>query len=91
LEQIAMPMTIQAVFENGVLRPLAPLNLRDHEKVTVVLNPAEETLASWEDTDCYAACAPDADDGTSLEQVQQALAKIGGSMTADFIAERDER
>jgi hypothetical protein len=50
--------------------------------------PAEE---DWFDTEYLAACAAEADPGISLEAVRAALAKIPGSMTADFIAERDER
>ncbi|HEV3261706.1 MAG TPA: antitoxin family protein [Gemmataceae bacterium] len=40
-----MPRTLQAVYENGVLRPLEPVNLPDNEQVTVTID--EE--ASWLD------------------------------------------
>jgi hypothetical protein len=43
------------------------------------------------DAECLAACAGEADDGVSLEEVRAALAKIPGSLTEDFIAEREER
>ncbi|MEK7754532.1 MAG: antitoxin family protein, partial [Acidobacteriota bacterium] len=40
-----MTKTLQAVYENGVLRPLEPLPLREHQRVTVtVSDPAERWL-----------------------------------------------
>ena len=35
---------IEAVFENGVFRPLAPVHLAEHQRVTLVLPAAEETF-----------------------------------------------
>jgi predicted DNA-binding antitoxin AbrB/MazE fold protein len=35
-----MALTIDAVYENGVLRPLQPLPLREHEKVSLTIQPA---------------------------------------------------
>ncbi len=86
-----MTRTIRAVFKNGVLQPLTPLDLREEQQVTLTVVPAENGIAEWEDVDCYDASKQGADDAVTLEEVQQALAKIPGSLTADFIAERDER
>jgi predicted DNA-binding antitoxin AbrB/MazE fold protein len=86
-----MTTTVQAIFEKGVLRPLTPLHLREAEQVTLTLAQRENGIADWEDEECYQACKKDADDSVTLEQVQQALSKIPGSLTADFVAERDER
>jgi predicted DNA-binding antitoxin AbrB/MazE fold protein len=36
-------ITVEAVYENGVLRPAQPLPLREHEKVQVTV----ETKKSW--------------------------------------------
>ncbi len=42
-----MNTTIEAVYENGILRPLRQLNLIEGEKVSVVLvEPAETKLAA---------------------------------------------
>lgn len=35
-----MSLTVEAVYENGVLKPADPLPLREHEKVTVSIRPA---------------------------------------------------
>jgi predicted DNA-binding antitoxin AbrB/MazE fold protein len=38
-----MPLTIEAVYENGVLKPTQPLPLEEHEKVQVTIQAAR----SW--------------------------------------------
>lgn len=38
-----MSITIDAVYENGVLKPVEPLPLEEHEKVQVTIEPAR----SW--------------------------------------------
>ena len=38
-----MAITIEAVYENGVLKPSQPLPLKEHEKVRVTVEPA----TSW--------------------------------------------
>jgi predicted DNA-binding antitoxin AbrB/MazE fold protein len=35
-----MAITIEAVYENGVLKPAQPLPLPEHEKVLVTIQPA---------------------------------------------------
>lgn len=39
-----MPFTIEAVYENGVLKPAQPLPLKEHEKVTITVQPGESPL-----------------------------------------------
>src|SRR5262249_18446647 len=34
----AMAITVEAVYENGVLKPVQPLPLKDHEKVQVTVH-----------------------------------------------------
>lgn len=87
-----MSKRIEVVYENGVLRPLEPLLLRDHQRVSIVLpddvtSPADE---DWLDTECLRLCETEADETVTLDAVRQALSKIPGSMTSDFIAERHE-
>jgi predicted DNA-binding antitoxin AbrB/MazE fold protein len=40
-----MSLTIEAVYENGVLKPTQPLPLAEHEKVSVIIEPKR----SWVD------------------------------------------
>ena len=80
------------MYENGVLRPLEPLGLREHQRVSVIVSekPVVPSEEEWLDTDCLQFCAGEADESVSLEAVREALSKIPGSLTADFIAEREE-
>jgi predicted DNA-binding antitoxin AbrB/MazE fold protein len=88
-----MSQRLEAVYEKGVFRPLQPVNLRENQRITLTLgdggNGSPE--GEWLDVEYLRACAPEADDSISLEAVRQALAKIPGSLTADFLAEREER
>jgi predicted DNA-binding antitoxin AbrB/MazE fold protein len=40
-----MPITVEAVYENSVLRPVQPLPLGEHEKVSVTI----ESTGGWVD------------------------------------------
>jgi len=35
-----MSITVEAIYENGVLKPAQPLPLKEHERVTVTIAPA---------------------------------------------------
>ncbi len=41
-------LTVEAVFEDGVLRPLQPLPLRPHQRVTISLR-VPEPAGAWPD------------------------------------------
>jgi len=83
-----MTRSLRAVYENGVLRPLEPLPLKEHQQVTVTVSDHEE---DWLDATFLRYLERHADESVTLEQVRSALAKIPGSMVDDFRAERDER
>jgi predicted DNA-binding antitoxin AbrB/MazE fold protein len=34
-----MPLTFEAIYENGVLKPTQPLPLKEHEKVRITVEP----------------------------------------------------
>jgi predicted DNA-binding antitoxin AbrB/MazE fold protein len=38
-----MPLTIEAIYENGMLKPAQPLPLKEHERVQITIAP----LSSW--------------------------------------------
>jgi predicted DNA-binding antitoxin AbrB/MazE fold protein len=40
-----MAITVEAVYENGVLKPLEPLPLKEHEKVQLIVRPHVSKLA----------------------------------------------
>ncbi|HEV3256475.1 MAG TPA: antitoxin family protein [Gemmataceae bacterium] len=35
-----MPLTVEAIYENGVVKPKEPLPLQEHQTVTVTILPA---------------------------------------------------
>ncbi|MFW6148155.1 MAG: antitoxin family protein [Thermodesulfobacteriota bacterium] len=39
-----MGKTIEVIYEGGVLRPLSPLRLREHEKVRITLEEKESVV-----------------------------------------------
>ena len=81
---------IEAIYEDGVLRPLGILALRQHQRVVLQIDevpPAEETL---EDTGFLEYCRAEGGANITLEEVRQSLAVIPGSMTEACSAERDE-
>jgi len=79
---------VEAVYENGVLRPLSalPLAEREHVKLTVERAADED----WLDAQYMQACAADADPAITLEQVRSALATIRGSMDDAIEADRGD-
>ena len=84
-----MNRSLQAVYEKGVLRPLEPLPLKEHQQVTVTVS--DQPQEDWRDVTFLRYLEGQADESVTLEQVRAALAKIPGSMAQDFHMERDER
>jgi len=65
-----MPITVEAIYEAGVLKPVEPLPLQEHEKVRITIEPkpswVQETygLCAWHgdpETLRRLALAPDLD------------------------------
>jgi predicted DNA-binding antitoxin AbrB/MazE fold protein len=86
-----MGKTFEAVYENGVLRPLEALTIsnRQHVLVTIADVPttAGDVAAYFEPEEWEAA----KHDDIGLDDVRQALASIPGSLADAVIASRDER
>ena len=88
-----MEKTVQAVFEEGVLRPLEPLTLEERQQVTVTISdqianstaPGDALLVSPEEW------AEAANDDISLDEVRRALSTIRGSLSEAVLEERRER
>lgn len=51
----------------------------------------ENGIGAMLDTDYHAECEADTSPEITLEEVRAALSSIPGTMTGDFLAERDER
>jgi hypothetical protein len=74
---------IEVIYENGVLRPVAPLpgQFREHHHYTLSFEAADG-IDNWLD---------DADPSVSLEDVRQALAKVSITLAQAVDLERAER
>ena len=84
---------VDAVYERGVLRPLEPLSLAESQRVTLTISDpvagrSRRDTEFLERVRAEVAAMPHI---PALEQVQQALSKIPGSLTEDFSAEREDR
>jgi predicted DNA-binding antitoxin AbrB/MazE fold protein len=89
-----MPLQVDAVYENGVLRPLQPLDLREHEHVlvsVVKLGPLSSSSFAVEYIGNLERELRDLEPGPGLEEVRRRLSKIPGSMASEIVADRGER
>jgi predicted DNA-binding antitoxin AbrB/MazE fold protein len=90
-----MRFQVDAVYENGVLRPLAPLDLNEHELVVVsvlkISPPSERSGLAVEYLERVKRERESAVPAPGLGEVRRRLAKIPGSMADEIIAERGER
>jgi predicted DNA-binding antitoxin AbrB/MazE fold protein len=87
-----MVQEVEAVYENGVLRPLSPVKLAESETVHVRISTNHEGLSQLDLATIDRARAEMAGrtDVPSLEEVRRMLAAIPGNWSDDIVAERGE-
>jgi predicted DNA-binding antitoxin AbrB/MazE fold protein len=85
-----MGKQINAIYEKGVLRPLEPVDLEEHQQysIDVVRAEGDEPVL---DEEFIESCAPEDGQEVTIEEVRQALSSIPGSLSDDIRAERDRR
>ena len=83
-----MQQTFEAVYENGVLRPLVPLALVNAQHIQVTIADADADVAAYFDAAEWEASKHD---NISLQEVRAALSSVDGSLPDAVIASRDER
>jgi len=88
---MTMEMTVQAVYEHGVLRPLEPVPFQDHQKVTVTISDEGNILRDHPLLVSPDEWASGVADEIGLEEVRRALSTIRGSLSEAIIDERRER
>jgi hypothetical protein len=83
----------EAIFENGVLRPVQALDWPDQQRVSLAVTAidADDDLGGLIDTEAHSAAHLEADDSITLDEVRRRLAKIPGSMAEFVSAQRDDR
>ena len=87
-----MTRRVDAVYEHGVLRPLEPLTLGESQRVKLTISDASAGSYSRDLELVEKAKAEVAamNHVPSIEEVQQIMSKIHGSLAKDFAAEREE-
>ncbi len=83
-----MQKTFEAVYENGVLRPLVPLPLANAQHVQITIADVDNDIAAYFDAAEWEASKYD---DISLQDVRLALSSIQGSLSDAVIASREER
>jgi predicted DNA-binding antitoxin AbrB/MazE fold protein len=86
-----MRRTFEAVYENGVLRPLESLPIPNMQRVFVTISGAPVTaddIAGYFEPEEWEAAKHD---NISLQEVRHALSSIPGSLADAVIASREER
>lgn len=93
-----MNKPVQAVFEGGVLKPLEPLSLAEHELVSLMIersnrgtgDPQATGDDDWADRDILELANLEGDASLPLEQLHDELKSIRGSLSDLVIAERGD-
>ena len=85
---VGMAVHVDAVYEGGVLRPLQPLDLREHEHVTVTVTKHDDAplVASTEFSDVASEATP-----PGIEVVRARLSRITESMASAVALSREDR
>lgn len=90
-----MARQFEAVYENGVLRPLEPLSFPEHERLTITVHdPDDDPLASLIDQEFLRTATEhvrNAKTVPTLEEVRAMLSNLPGSLSADIISDREDR
>ena len=78
-----MSKRIEVVYENGVLRPLEPLMLRDNQRVSIVIadDVSSPTNEDWLDNEYVRSCDAEADeagdDGAEAGRREEVAEQLG--------------
>ena len=90
-----MTKQVEAIYENGVLRPLEPLPLAERERVTVTIGiGSDQSRHSHPDAEFIERAKRElasVDSIPTLEEVRQMLSKDKSSWADYIIAEREDR
>jgi len=86
-----MTLRVEAIYQDGVLRPLVPVDLPESQHVTILISPTasgpsqrDRALVERARTEVAAMSQV-----PTIETVRQVLSKIPGSLVDDVIAERE--
>ncbi len=88
-----MTQQIEAIYEDGVFRPLQAVSLAESQTVTIFVSTSSSAAESGRDWDLLERAKAEVS-GTpnipSIEKVRDMLAHIPGSLSRDVISERGD-
>lgn len=85
-----MTIRVEAIYEDGILRPVEPIPFYDKERVTLTLEPHDDTLDHEYLAKCQADQAKRGGAPRSIEEIQERWKDIPGSFADLIIEERGE-
>ncbi len=89
-----MTKRVEAIYEEGILRPLEALPFQEHQRVTVTISDsaqdAAEPFLDHEYIEKVKREVAAMDWIPTLEEVRMGLSKIPGNLSDDFRAERED-
>ncbi len=88
-----MTQQVEAIYEHGVLRPLAPLPFAESQRVSVTVSDsgAVESAADAQFLEQVRAEVAAFGLTPTLDEIHRIMAKVPGSLEEDFSDERAER
>lgn len=81
-----MSDTIDAIYENGVFRPLQPVDMAENQRVVVTIRTASDTSLH---ADLLHWGQQHVDPTITRERIKELLANVPGSFSDDIIAQRE--
>ena len=85
-----MVQQVEAIYENGLLRPLGQLSLAESERVSLTVSTSGAGLIDTELLEYARAEVSGRQDIPSIEQVPALLSVISGSMAEAIVEERGQ-
>lgn len=86
-----MDQRIEAIYENGVLKPVAPLALPEHQRVSVTISMPLLDDEAWVDRAFEAEVRALPSAAVTLDEVRQLLAHLPDGLSRSIQEERNER
>ena len=86
-----MTIRVEAIVENGLLRPLERMPLYDQERVTLTIYPHDEDLDHEYLAQCQAAHAERGEEALSVKEIRELLKDLPGSFADAIIEDRGDR
>lgn len=85
-----MTIRVEAIYENGVLRPVGAVPLFSGERVGLTLEPVDDSLDHEYLAQCQAEHAKRGGVATSIEEIQERWKDVPGCFADLIIQERGE-